>query len=396
MSLKVVVMACERAGLRRERLPEGAVLLPVPCSGRVSVPLVLHALCQGADGFLVLGRHEQTCRLAGAEEPARRRTRQASELLALAGLGKGRARFVVPASGEAGPVQAVERFLDEVAALGENPLKGVARPDELPSGEGLHAGLGLMRWLGAIPGLRPNARAFLEAEGLVHPGPSEGAQGPRLFAGEIACLQLLGEDLWGEPPLTKILHDSLDILGRLLRQPASVWAEGCRQTPLRIEAVRGPVYGLGAPPLPSAWESVDQVLLRRGSELPRPPGPGLIATTGGPEAESLIEVLGHRALRVDRDPLPDCFSFTSDQRREAEEMLVRAEAAGAVALLVSDPLTLARFRLLTRQGAWRRSRIRPIMAASLAHLATQGKSLGSPSEAPPWTTLARRPIEAAR
>ena len=105
--------------------------------GRVSVPLLLASVARGGEGMLVLGRNQHTCRLDGAEDPARARVRQARRALELAGLGSERVRFEVPEPGRDGPARSLGRFVN---AIGPAPLAEKA-PDELFEREGLDASL---------------------------------------------------------------------------------------------------------------------------------------------------------------------------------------------------------------------------------------------------------------
>ena len=93
---RTVVMACGRTGL----LPQGGglwstmtspygggeiAILGLPCTGRASVALMLGLVAGCASGVLVLGRAQETCRLAGSEEPVVRRVEAARQLLGLLG-----------------------------------------------------------------------------------------------------------------------------------------------------------------------------------------------------------------------------------------------------------------------------------------------------------------------
>jgi len=86
----------------------------------------------------------------------------------------------------------------------------------------------------------------------------------------------------------------------------------------------------------------------------------------------LIDALGHTPVDVGLDPLPPGFRISPVLRNEAERRLRDAEAAGAETLLVSDPQALARWAMITRRGTWRSSRVLPVMAHQLFHLAARG------------------------
>ncbi|MBW2525610.1 MAG: 4Fe-4S dicluster domain-containing protein, partial [Deltaproteobacteria bacterium] len=98
----VAVMACGRSALS-SAAEQHVTVLDVPCSGRATAALVLARLCRGDHGVLVLGRHQGTCRFAGAEDPAEAEIRRARQLLELVGVEPERVEFVSPAPGRAGP-----------------------------------------------------------------------------------------------------------------------------------------------------------------------------------------------------------------------------------------------------------------------------------------------------
>jgi len=142
----LLVIACPRSGFGHRgfgHVPEGVTVMELPCSGGVGQPLLLGALVRGFDGVLVLGRHEPTCRLGGAEQHAKDVVMRTEALARLAGLGAGRLAFVEPAPGPDGPRAAV---LDFARALSSTPLK-TCYPTDLPV-ERIDDVLAVLEWLG--------------------------------------------------------------------------------------------------------------------------------------------------------------------------------------------------------------------------------------------------------
>jgi len=349
---RVLVLACSRNNLTGA-LPEDARLVALPCAGRVSLPLLLWSLCGPAAGVLVLGRHQSTCRFNGAEDPARSRVEHARSLLAAMGFDPDRLRFVEPAPGRDGPRDAV---LDFARARPASPFTERA-PASLLGAESLDTAAALLRWLlDRAPA--PDARGWLDSVGL----PAASPGGPRLLLRDLPELLTLDERLISPLHLPEQLAGSLAVLG-LLGHPGA-----------GIAVAWGPGAGLETTDEPPA--AVNDLLALGARSLPRPARPARIACA--PEQCELVRALGHEPVDVGPDPLPRRFSLSPDARREAEERLARAEAAGAEALLVADPAALARWALLTRDGTWRSSRLRPVLPTWLAHGITSPRTEARP------------------
>lgn len=165
---RILVIACGRANLHKTALPAGVQLLHLSCTGGVSPGQLLGALACGYDGVLVLGRHEESCRLRGAETHARRTVDRIDRLAQLCGLGAGRLRFAEPAPGPAGPLAALREF---AAAATPNPLQ-----KRLPQAllvDTVDGCLAMLGWLGARPELEVDGSAWLAAKELPAPVPGE-------------------------------------------------------------------------------------------------------------------------------------------------------------------------------------------------------------------------------
>ena len=182
---------------------------------------------------------------------------------------------------------------------------------------------------------------------------------------DLARLLALDDELLRPTRLTDQVAAGLAVLAHLGHPDAGVTLE--------IPA-DGPAFTLGNSP--AGATPLDRLLCDRAEHLPRPRTPIRVACDGTrPGQRELIAALGHEPVDVGPDPLPPRFSLSPDLRRQAEERLQRAEAAGAQALLVEDPAVLARWALVTREGTWRSSRVRPLLALELAHHALTGVAL---------------------
>ena len=152
---RLLVIGCPRSGLLDPTapvLPAGAKALELPCAGGVGPGMLLSALALGYGGVLVLGRHQRTCRLDGAEDHARAVVSRVERLAGLLGLGPGRVRFAEPAPGREGPVAAVREALADPAA---SPILAPAPADLI--GDDLAHAVGLVFRLGRVSPLTPSS-----------------------------------------------------------------------------------------------------------------------------------------------------------------------------------------------------------------------------------------------
>jgi bidirectional [NiFe] hydrogenase diaphorase subunit len=353
------IIACRRADLARADLPQETELIEVPCTGRVSVPWLLGLLARGARGVLVVGRHQETCRLRGAEDPARDRVLRAQRALALAGIEGERLRFTVPAAGPAGPRAAVVDFLSR---LDQRSLRTADPPER----EGLDAALRLLDALSE--GATTTTGAWLEEHGL--PVAAPGA--PVLLAGPLPHLDLLAGPLLLRPlDVPRVLHTALTLLAHLgLRGVglhvgrSTILGEALRRAPALYTLTLAEARALGEVGLRAT--SLEELLVQRGAELPRPASPTRVACDGSDVERALLDVLGFQAVAVGADPLPRGFTLSPTNRTQADDRLQVAEREGVRALLVRDPLSLARWSLICRHGTWRGSRVAPLLPHQLA------------------------------
>ena len=386
---EVTVFACTRCDLSGRKLPEGVSLLEVPCTGRVSIPLLLATMARGADGVIVLGRHQQTCRLNGAEDPARDRTARAADVLRYAGYGE-RIRFANPEPGLRGPVAAVEKFASEIASLGPKP-NSMTVPQAVIAAEGLDTSLDLARWMATHETATADIGSWIRESGL--PEAKEG--GPAFIAGIIPFLDRLTGDLLRPVRVTDMVRMAIDVLRELGFADAGVWHEPwpaddstvlnassrhvlCRRMKERLDE-----RGVEATPL-------SDLLIARFTAIPRPPVRVRIAYDGSTEQKAVIEALGHEPVDVGHDPLPDSFALSREDRVRAEARLAAADAAGAAALLVPGHLTLARWAMLTRDGTWRSTRTRPVLPHTLAWLSLRGLPVTDRSLTDPFASATRK------
>jgi bidirectional [NiFe] hydrogenase diaphorase subunit len=377
--LGAIVMGCARTGLELEPADD-TTLLSVPCSGRISVPLLLASVASGAEGMLVLGRQQQTCRQDGAEDPARARVHQAREVLAIAGLGADRVAFEVPEPGADGPPAAVAAFRSRLAKLGPNPLPEL--PHDRIETEGLDTTLRLLHWL-ATDGPEQRWGPWFADRDL----PAARPGGAALVGALMPWLDVLGQALL--PPLSPrdVLRSALATLARLGIDAGLHVACPGGLTPTILETLGGfaPVLTLSSAEAATMRRhgvdarSLDELLLVHADQLGHPGGDRPVGCDGSDEQASLLRALGFEPIDVGPDPLPDAFAFSPVARKAAEDRLAAAERGGARAILAPTPRALARFALITREGTWRSSRVLPLMPHQLAWWAEVGFAAALPT-----------------
>jgi coenzyme F420-reducing hydrogenase delta subunit/ferredoxin len=97
-NVSLVAFCCENSAFDSARmasltglpLPDGLHLVRVPCAGRVDPQYVLKALESGADGVMVIGCHDESCKSVKGNRLAKKRTEIIGEALGDLGLEKER------------------------------------------------------------------------------------------------------------------------------------------------------------------------------------------------------------------------------------------------------------------------------------------------------------------
>ncbi len=124
---KIVAFLCnwcsyagaDLAGVSRFQYPPSIRIIRVPCSGRVSANMILHALRSGADGVLVSGCHPGDCHYISGNLYARRRFALLKNLLEFVGVEPGRVNFSwVSASEGEQFAEVVREITHRIKALG--------------------------------------------------------------------------------------------------------------------------------------------------------------------------------------------------------------------------------------------------------------------------------------
>jgi len=124
----VLVIHCAQAGasaLARMRqlgyrLPTSVRTFEMPCTGRVSEPILMEALQDGADGILVVGCRKDACRYLDGNCRAERRAARVQDLLRDAGIGRKTVQMHFTAADEGSALyRAVHGFCEKVALQGQ-------------------------------------------------------------------------------------------------------------------------------------------------------------------------------------------------------------------------------------------------------------------------------------
>jgi len=372
---KIIVLACRRT------LPFSRPdVLELPCSGRLSIPLLLRFLRRGADGVVVAGCPEERCLHQGGATIAARAVAHAEELLDLIGIRDHRIRFVpVLADGFDRPVNQAVSDLSQLAPLGVN---AGAEPSSEP--QGMDAAIEDLELLAVLH------------EGIDignEPAPSKSKIA--LFAGRaMAYDRLVGDVLGSQRPGTWI-HAAVELLRRENEEPpqpiraAGIGAEWIGTSPtiarnlsrlvasdLERRGVKR-VYSLFESDLPllkeiSAESGVEVASIwDRFMDFPpafKSSGPlprfAVVAEPGARAAESLAAA-GVEVVEVGRDLSDDGnISWTPAWAKAAGSALKEAEANGARFLAIESLRLALRFALLCRSGAWLESTVRPMHLAS--------------------------------
>ena len=99
-------------------------VLRVPCTGKVDVIHILHALEKGADGVYLVGCLEGDCHYLHGNLLAKKRVQRARNILYSIGMEGDRVRMYNLSSGEAPQfAQYAREMAERIHELGPNPIK---------------------------------------------------------------------------------------------------------------------------------------------------------------------------------------------------------------------------------------------------------------------------------
>jgi len=113
------------AGTSRIQYPPNLRAIRLMCSGRVDPTFILTALKRGADGILVVGCHPGDCHYINGNLRTERRVALLKKMLNYLGLDDRRVRLEWISASEGERFAAVvKEFVEELRALGPNPLEG--------------------------------------------------------------------------------------------------------------------------------------------------------------------------------------------------------------------------------------------------------------------------------
>ncbi|MFO7913406.1 MAG: hydrogenase iron-sulfur subunit [Desulfotignum sp.] len=111
--------AADLAGVSRFQYPPNMRIIRIPCSGRVSIKMVLHAIRSGADGVWISGCHPGDCHYIEGNFYARRKFVLLKELLEYIGLEPGRLQFSWISSAEGVKfAEVAQQVIADIRALG--------------------------------------------------------------------------------------------------------------------------------------------------------------------------------------------------------------------------------------------------------------------------------------
>jgi len=99
-------------------------IIRVPCTGKVDVIHILHALEKGADGVYIVGCLEGDCHFLHGNLLAKKRVQRARKILESIGLEGDRVRMYNLSSGEGPKFAEYAKEMDQhIRELGPNPIK---------------------------------------------------------------------------------------------------------------------------------------------------------------------------------------------------------------------------------------------------------------------------------
>ena len=133
---RILAFACENdaypaldmAGIQRRSLPASVRVIPVRCLGSVNSILIADAVSRGFDGVALLGcrpGEDYQCHFIRGSELLETRMGNVKETLDRLALEPERVKVMEVAISESAEIPArLEAFVDEIKAIGPNPMKG--------------------------------------------------------------------------------------------------------------------------------------------------------------------------------------------------------------------------------------------------------------------------------
>ena len=119
--------AADMAGSMRLSYPVNVKIVRVPCTGKVDVKHIMHALQKGADGVYVAGCLEGDCHFKNGNLKATRRVERVKKILAEIGIEKERVEMVTMSAGMGKDFARVAvEITEKIRKLGPNPVKNLS------------------------------------------------------------------------------------------------------------------------------------------------------------------------------------------------------------------------------------------------------------------------------
>ena len=126
--------AADLAGTMRQEYPTNIRIVRLPCTGKVSIEMLLQAFCSGAEGVMVAGCEEGSCHFISGNIRAKKRVEYAKKLLEEAGVNPERLDMFHIAASQ-GPLfaQNATEFTEKITVLNETEsLTGNGSSDKRP------------------------------------------------------------------------------------------------------------------------------------------------------------------------------------------------------------------------------------------------------------------------
>lgn len=118
--------ACDLAGVRRRNVPSEIVPIRIPCAGRVSTGLILHALSLGADGVLVYACEQGECHFLKGNSSCSAMANDTRNLMNLLGISEARFQVIqIDPADDTGFCKTAETFVAQLRSLEPSPLRPV-------------------------------------------------------------------------------------------------------------------------------------------------------------------------------------------------------------------------------------------------------------------------------
>lgn len=358
-----ILFACPRTPLNTSNKSK---VITLPCVGRLTLSMLMHAINAGARRIFILGRSQETCYFSNGETYAKFTLNYAEQLARLSGITDLELEFILPEQGQEGPNSFINS-LNTISARNINeqdklePLSGFdAIKKMVYSGYSSEINTDLSLWLGAQTNKSSNIA---------------------LFVGCAPILDTLNGYINGSNELADLVNQTIKLLNANDIHVQVIGGTVCHNKEDQIEGFKSLLKGQGITEIlfltPCASKNFADKLdpdikqynlceyLTRFIDIKKPID--TLKIYGKPSNElpkgTPFEFISEP--EIDYKLIPNNFTVEHSSWKQVISIFEQADKLGADSVLFNCPVKYLFSKLYVRDGAWRTVRSEPIFNLGL-------------------------------